>query len=77
MTRTSSAIGVIDQSGKAGAALLDHHEQRRGPRPEVVADLLLEGLVDPLLAEVAISARIPAPSASPANGMKCVSGSVR
>src|ERR1700729_1078318 len=33
--------------------LLDHHEQRGGAGLQVVAHLLLERLVDPLLAEVA------------------------
>src|SRR4051812_37971265 len=36
-----------------GRRLLDDHEQRGGARLEVVLDLLLEGLVDALLAEVA------------------------
>src|SRR5436190_17025957 len=36
-----------------GGRLLDDHEQRRCARLQVVAHLLLEGLVDPLLAEVA------------------------
>src|SRR6185312_8615362 len=33
--------------------LLDHHEQSRGPRLQVLTDLLLECLVDSLRAEVA------------------------
>ena len=48
--------------------LLDDHEQRRGARLQVVAHLLLEGLVDPLLAEVAEQRSHPGPEREPEHG---------
>src|SRR5947209_16082155 len=45
--------------------LLDDHEQRRGARLEVIADLLLERLVEPLLPEVAKQGPHPGANCEP------------